>query len=160
MTIKKNGLLYFQDYEEIFIDRTLSTISEQDGDDDDDNADDDDYEDNSDDLLNASSASSDNSIEWRTETSWPWYQNDWNIFITNPKTTIEIWARLIGMEYSVSFFVHKPFAEPYVQKETNTNLKKIYWSVFSFFLLIKGCTRQFNSKNSICKKTATGNSKN
>lgn len=38
----------------------------------------------------------------------PWTEKYWNLFITNPKSTIEIWGRLIGPEYSVgishSFF--------------------------------------------------------
>lgn len=33
----------------------------------------------------------------------PWTDKYWNLFITNPKSTVEIWARLIGPEYSVSF---------------------------------------------------------
>lgn len=32
----------------------------------------------------------------------PWSEKYWNLFITNPKSTVEIWARLIGAEYSVS----------------------------------------------------------
>lgn len=34
----------------------------------------------------------------------PWSEKYWNLFITNPKSTVEIWARLIGAEYSVGFF--------------------------------------------------------
>lgn len=32
----------------------------------------------------------------------PWSEKYWNLFITNPKSSVEIWARLIGAEYSVS----------------------------------------------------------
>lgn len=31
----------------------------------------------------------------------PWQDKSWNVTITNAKSTIEIWARLIGPEYSV-----------------------------------------------------------
>lgn len=37
----------------------------------------------------------------------PWSEKYWNLFIINPKSSVEIWGRLIGAEYSVSvFFVH------------------------------------------------------
>lgn len=32
----------------------------------------------------------------------PWHDQHWNVFITNPVSTVEVWARLIGTEYSVS----------------------------------------------------------
>lgn len=35
----------------------------------------------------------------------PWSEKYWNLFITNPKSTVEIWARLIGAEYSVSLII-------------------------------------------------------
>lgn len=35
----------------------------------------------------------------------PWSDKYWNLFITNPKSTIEIWGRLIGPDYSVSCFL-------------------------------------------------------
>lgn len=37
----------------------------------------------------------------------PWNSKYWNLFIVNPKSTVELWGRLIGPEYSVSaVFVH------------------------------------------------------
>lgn len=32
----------------------------------------------------------------------PWSEKYWDLVITNPKSTVEIWGRLIGTEYSVS----------------------------------------------------------
>lgn len=32
----------------------------------------------------------------------PWSEKYWNLYMTHPKTTVEIWARIIGPEYSVS----------------------------------------------------------
>lgn len=32
----------------------------------------------------------------------PWDEKSWNVIITNAKSTVEVWARLIGPEYSVS----------------------------------------------------------
>lgn len=32
----------------------------------------------------------------------PWQEKSWNVTITNAKSTTEVWARLIGPEYSVS----------------------------------------------------------
>lgn len=34
--------------------------------------------------------------------SLPWHKIHWSVFITNPVSTVEVWARLIGPEYSVS----------------------------------------------------------
>lgn len=87
--------LLFKDFNDSYKynERTLSTISEIDDD-----------AESVDDLLNSSCESSEPSTssgEWKTET-WPWFQSDWYIFITNPKSTTEVWARLIGLEYSVS----------------------------------------------------------
>lgn len=31
----------------------------------------------------------------------PWKEKHWNVFITNPVSTVEVWARIIGPEYSV-----------------------------------------------------------
>lgn len=30
----------------------------------------------------------------------PWSEKYWNIFVTNPRSTVDVWARLIGPEYS------------------------------------------------------------
>lgn len=32
----------------------------------------------------------------------PWNEKHWNVFITNPTSTVEVWGRIIGPEYSVS----------------------------------------------------------
>lgn len=32
----------------------------------------------------------------------PWSEKFWDLVVTNPKSTVEIWGRLIGAEYSVS----------------------------------------------------------
>lgn len=32
----------------------------------------------------------------------PWTEKYWNIFVTNPISTVEIWGRLVGPEYSVN----------------------------------------------------------
>lgn len=31
----------------------------------------------------------------------PWHEKYWNLYITHPKSTVEVWARIIGSEYSV-----------------------------------------------------------
>lgn len=36
----------------------------------------------------------------------PWQEKYWNLYITHPKSTVEVWARLIGPEYSVSKLCH------------------------------------------------------
>lgn len=36
------------------------------------------------------------------ELTLPWNEKHWNVFITNPVSTVEVWARIIGPEYSVS----------------------------------------------------------
>ena len=33
----------------------------------------------------------------------PWHDKHWNLFITNAKSTVEVWSRLIGPDYSVRF---------------------------------------------------------
>lgn len=43
----------------------------------------------------------------------PWNEKYWNVFITNPKSTVEIWARLIGAEYSVSNGEYNSFCVNY-----------------------------------------------
>lgn len=35
----------------------------------------------------------------------PWSEKYWNLYITNPKSTVEIWGRLIGPDYSVSVLI-------------------------------------------------------
>lgn len=37
--------------------------------------------------------------------SLPWNDNYWNVFITSVSSTVEIWGRLIGPDYSVSQIV-------------------------------------------------------
>lgn len=74
--------------------RMLSTIPEIDDDNDD-------TEDSTNSSYESSSSSA-SSSEWRTETAWPWFQTDWNVYIINAKSTTEVWAQLIGSEYSVS----------------------------------------------------------
>lgn len=32
----------------------------------------------------------------------PWNEKHWNIFVTSVSSTVDIWGRLIGLEYSVS----------------------------------------------------------
>lgn len=32
----------------------------------------------------------------------PWNERHWNVFITNPTSTVEVYGRIIGPEYSVS----------------------------------------------------------
>lgn len=32
----------------------------------------------------------------------PWSEKHWNLYVTNPKSSVEIWGRLIGPDYSVS----------------------------------------------------------
>lgn len=32
----------------------------------------------------------------------PWYEKHWNIFVTSVSTTVDIWGRLIGPDFSVS----------------------------------------------------------
>lgn len=32
----------------------------------------------------------------------PWTEKHWNIFVTSVSTTVDIWGRLIGADYSVS----------------------------------------------------------
>lgn len=39
----------------------------------------------------------------------PWNEKHWNVFVTSVSSTVDIWGRLIGPEYSVrdQFFIHK-----------------------------------------------------
>lgn len=40
----------------------------------------------------------------------PFNEKHWNVFITSVSSTVDIWGRLIGAEYSVSeFFTHTYF---------------------------------------------------
>lgn len=39
------------------------------------------------------------------ELALPWQQPHWNLYITNPVSTVEVWARIIGPEYSVSIII-------------------------------------------------------
>lgn len=32
----------------------------------------------------------------------PWSEKRWNLYVSNSKSTVEIWGRLIGPDYSVS----------------------------------------------------------
>lgn len=32
----------------------------------------------------------------------PWQEKYWNLYITHPKSTVEVWARIIGAAFSVS----------------------------------------------------------
>lgn len=32
----------------------------------------------------------------------PWHEKHWNIFVTSVSSTVDIWGRLIGADYSVS----------------------------------------------------------
>lgn len=32
----------------------------------------------------------------------PWNEPHWNVYVTSPISTVEVWARIIGPEYSVS----------------------------------------------------------
>lgn len=35
--------------------------------------------------------------------TFPWNEKHWNVFITNPVSTVEVWGRIIGPEYSVRY---------------------------------------------------------
>lgn len=35
----------------------------------------------------------------------PWQEKYWNLYITHPRSTVEVWARIIGPEFSVSIDV-------------------------------------------------------
>ncbi|ETN63108.1 hypothetical protein AND_005180 [Anopheles darlingi] len=41
----------------------------------------------------------------------PWEEQYWNLYITNPVSTVEIWARLVGKEYSMSMLSNPPTAD-------------------------------------------------
>lgn len=34
----------------------------------------------------------------------PWNEKHWNIFVTSVSSTVDIWGRLIGLDYSASIF--------------------------------------------------------
>lgn len=37
------------------------------------------------------------------ELTLPWNEKHWNIFVTSVSSTVELWGRLIGPDYSVRF---------------------------------------------------------
>jgi len=36
----------------------------------------------------------------------PWNEKYWNLYITNPVSTDEVWVRIVGDDYSVSVLIH------------------------------------------------------
>lgn len=52
----------------------------------------------------------------------PWSEKFWHLVVTNPKSTVEIWGRLIGAEYSVS--TRKSISNTYAT--TNNNFYYYY----------------------------------
>lgn len=71
------------------------------------------------DILNMTSSVIQRTINQPDELILPWHEKHWNVFITNPVSTVEVWARIIGPEYSVSWLMHK----------TNETI----WNAFFFF---------------------------
>lgn len=54
----------------------------------------------------------------------PWKDQHWNLYITHPKSTVEVWARIIGAEYSVS----TAHFEPYKQQSSDDLISFICFS--------------------------------
>lgn len=37
----------------------------------------------------------------------PWHENHWNVYITSVSSTVDVWGRLIGPDYSVNYKLKK-----------------------------------------------------
>lgn len=52
----------------------------------------------------------------------PWNEKHWNIFVTSVSSTVDIWGRLIGADYSVSqFFIS---LNRFKQRKKDSKVKK------------------------------------
>lgn len=49
----------------------------------------------------------------------PWNEKHWNIFVTSVSSTVDIWGRLIGSDYSVGFVILKMEIEIWTSLSTD-----------------------------------------
>ncbi|XP_058834964.1 tudor domain-containing protein 7A isoform X2 [Topomyia yanbarensis] len=84
----------------------------------------------------------------------PWEEKYWNLFITNPASTVEIWARLVGQQYSDAMDALITDIELSMMDESKPKAKTItvgeYYLVFTNDCWFRVRAEELDFENNIC----------